>query len=184
MKMKHRPTLINALLTGLVVLLPSCYALQPKANTPQVVVNIQATSNSNVSGRVTFTPEKGNQVKVSGKIQGLTPGSHGFHVHEYGDCSASDGKSAGDHYNPKGKDHGDPAMNTHHAGDLGNIVADDTGVAYIERTFTHFKLKGHDSIVGRAIIVHAKADDLTSQPSGAAGARVGCGVIGLQAAAQ
>ena len=179
--MKRRP-LFNALLAGhTLFLLSSCYALHPEKETPQVAVHIQSASNSKVSGKVTFTPQNGGQVKVSGEIQGLTPGSHGFHVHEYGDCSANDGSSAGDHYNPKGKDHGDPAMNIHHAGDLGNIMADSTGVARIDSTFSHFKLKGHDSIVGRAVIVHDKADDLTSQPSGAAGKRIGCGVIAFQA---
>jgi superoxide dismutase, Cu-Zn family len=180
--MMKRRTLLKYLVTGHVLfLLSACYALQPEEEAPQVAVKIQSASGSQVGGTVTFTPEKWGKVNVSGEISGLTPGSHGFHVHEYGDCSASDGSSAGGHYNPKSKDHGSPEMAMHHAGDLGNIVADNNGVARINTTFDNFKLKGRDSIIGRAVVVHEKADDLTSQPSGAAGKRVGCGVIGFQA---
>lgn len=176
-------TFLNYLLAGhALLLLSACYAMHPQEEARQVAVNIQPISGSQVSGTVSFTPEKWGKVNVSGEIRGLTPGSHGFHVHEYGDCSASDGTSAGGHYNPKSKDHGAPEMAMHHAGDLGNIVADNNGVARISTTFDNFKLKGHHSIIGRAVIVHEKADDLTSQPSGAAGKRVGCGVIGFQAA--
>lgn len=183
--MKHR-TLLNYLLAGhMLLLLSACYTPHPEAETPHIAVKIQAASGSKVSGYITFTPEKQGKVKVKGEIKGLSPaGMHGFHVHEYGDCSASDGSSAGGHYNPKGKAHGAPEMSAHHAGDLGNIVSDADGVAHINSTFNHFQLKGHDSIVGRAIIVHEKADDLSSQPSGAAGKRIGCGVIAFHTAAQ
>lgn len=181
--MLKRQTLLKYLIGGHVLfLLSACYALQPEEDARQVAVKIQSTSGSQVSGSVAFIPEKWGKVRVSGEIRGLTPGSHGFHVHEYGDCSASDGSSAGGHYNPKSKDHGSPEMTSHHAGDLGNIVADNNGVARVDSTFDHLQLKGHHSIVGRAVIVHEKADDLTSQPSGAAGKRLGCGVIGIQAA--
>jgi Cu-Zn family superoxide dismutase len=100
-------------------------------------------------------------------------------VHELGDCTAPDGTSAGGHFNPEGMPHGAPADAQRHVGDLGNLTADDSGMAHYERTDDVIALSGDHSIVGRGIIVHAGADDLTSQPTGAAGARVACGVIGI-----
>jgi Cu-Zn family superoxide dismutase len=105
------------------------------------------------------------------------PGPHGFHIHEKGDCSAADASSAGGHFNPTGKPHGGPDSDARHAGDFGNIEADATGNARYSRTFSDLTLDGESSIIGKAIIVHQKADDLKTQPSGDAGGRIGCGVI-------
>jgi superoxide dismutase, Cu-Zn family len=137
---------------------------------------LKPTKGHTAEGDIRF--EKGaNQVKLTGTIKGLTPGKHGFHVHEKGDCSAPDGSSAGDHYNPTGDQHGAPTAARRHIGDLGNIVADPSGVAQIEMTYDHLPLEGMDSVIGRALVVHADPDDLSTQPSGKSGARVACGVI-------
>ena len=142
------------------------------------VVNLQPTQGNDVSGRVTFTPEPSG-VQVVADITGLSPGKHGFHVHENGDCSAPDASSAGGHYAPNNSPHGapdDPA-NQRHVGDLGNITADASGNAKYNRVDNIISLDGNNSIVGKAVIVHSGADDLKSQPSGDAGNRVACGVI-------
>jgi Cu-Zn family superoxide dismutase len=141
--------------------------------------HLTAASGSLVSGTLTLAPA-GNGVRVTGDIGGLAPGSsHGFHVHETGDCSAADASSAGGHFNPANTAHGKAGTRTHHAGDIDNIVADATGVAHVDTRIAGVSLGGApgDDILGRAIVVHAAPDDYRSQPSGNAGARVGCGVI-------
>ncbi|MCC6421203.1 MAG: superoxide dismutase family protein [Gemmataceae bacterium] len=135
-------------------------------------------SGSKVQGVVYFT-QKGNAMEVSGKISGLTPGLHGFHVHEFGDLTDEKGMSTGGHFDPEGAPHGGPKAEKRHVGDLGNILADKNGVATIKMTDKLLSLHGPHSIIGRGLIVHAKADDLKSQPSGDAGGRVGGGVIGI-----
>ena len=137
------------------------------------------TQGHDVKGTVTFT-KVDNGVRVVADITGLTPGEHGFHVHEKGDCSAPDGSSAGGHFNPTGMPHGGPDSEKHHIGDLGNLTADASGKATLDRVFTFLELSGTNSIVGCGLVVHQGADDLTSQPSGDAGARVACGVIELK----
>ena len=103
---------------------------------------------------------------------------HGLHIHELGDCRAPDASSAGGHFNPQGSEHGGPEDAIRHAGDLGNVRSDANGLAQSEITVTGISLgTGGDSIVGRSVIVHAKPDDLTSQPSGNAGPRIACGLI-------
>jgi Cu-Zn family superoxide dismutase len=156
----------------------------PKAADKSVsaTVTIAAASESKVAGTVTFTMS-GDSVNVAAKLSGLTPGDHGFHVHEKGDCSSPDAKSAGGHFNPVGVDHGAPDGEVHHSGDLGNIVAKEDGTAElsVDLPSSHLSLTADaaNNIVGRAVIVHGGADDMKSQPSGNAGPRVGCGVIAL-----
>lgn len=137
---------------------------------------IEPASGSDVRGTVSFDGEEGG-VRVRIDLIGLRPGSHGFHIHEKGDCSAPDASSAGEHFNPTEMPHGGPDAERRHAGDLGNVVADDSGKARVSRLDGQLSLEGPASIVGRAVVVHADPDDLASQPSGNAGARVGCGVI-------
>jgi Cu-Zn family superoxide dismutase len=137
-----------------------------------------ALSGSKVHGVIHFT-QKGDMVHVKGKITGLTPGLHGFHVHEYGDMTDDKGMSTGGHFDPDKKMHGGPKSKERHVGDLGNIKANDKGVAEIDMMDKLLSLHGPHSIIGRGLIVHAKADDLKSQPSGDAGGRVGGGVIGI-----
>lgn len=146
----------------------------------RAVAQMKPTEGNAVSGVVYFEPtEEG--VRVRATVMGLEPGSvHGFHIHEKGDCSAPDATSAGGHYAPEGNPHGLPPAENRHAGDMGNIVADDKGQAKVERTFDTFSLEGDHSVVGRAVIVHAQEDKGT-QPTGEAGARVTCGVIKQQA---
>lgn len=128
---------------------------------------------------VILLEEEGDQVRVRGKVWDLEPGEHGFHIHEYGDLSKRDGTSAGGHFNPEDTDHGGPEDEAHHAGDLGNITADDEGVAMVDETFDSSKFFQLHHVIGRSIVVHAAADDLESQPSGDAGPRVAVGVIGI-----
>ncbi len=152
---------------------------------PTAIAVVSATSGNTVSGWVLFErlDDEGN-FSISAEISGLEPNStHGFHIHEFGDQSKSDGTSAGGHYNPEGFDHalpGDPDVHHHrHAGDLGNLTADDQGVARFEGRFETFTINdGWNPILGRSIIIHALADN-GGQPTGNAGARIGIGVIGI-----
>jgi Cu-Zn family superoxide dismutase len=148
----------------------------PEVTKANVVLN--PTEGNNVRGVVTFT-QTGSSVKVVAHIEGLTPGKHGFHVHEFGDCSSKDGTSAGGHFNPAGAQHGAPEAAVRHAGDMGNIEADQSGVAHLEYVDPVAKLSGQGAIIGHGMIVHAKADDLKTQPTGNAGGRLACGVIGI-----
>lgn len=151
----------------------------------KAVAMINPTKDYDVQGKVVFTKvEEG--VKVHAELKNLTPGKHGFHVHAKGDCSAPDLSSAGPHFSPKNDPHGAPTdpPPKHHTGDMGNIMAKDSGKASMTQTFDFMTLSGKHSIVGQAVIVHAGADDLTSQPSGAAGPRIGCGVIKMSGAQQ
>ena len=141
------------------------------------VAELKPASGSEVSGTVTFT-EKDGKVEVAVDLKGLKPGDHGFHIHEKGDCSAPDAKSAGDHFNPDKKDHGAPGAPAHHAGDLGNLTVGEDGTVKTTTTVDFLSLAdGANSAVGKAVIVHEKADDLKSQPAGNAGARLACGVV-------
>jgi len=144
----------------------------------KAVAVLSSTKGNSVSGTVTFTKVDGG-VKVVADVTGLTPGLHGFHIHEFGDCSAPDATSAGGHFNPHHMEHGGPDATSHHAGDLGNLEADASGKAHYELMDKTLSLDGADSIVGRGVIVHEKADDMKTQPTGNAGARVACGAIGV-----
>ena len=147
-------------------------------NPTKAVCVVHPTKGHNAHGIVTFTKVK-NGVKVVADIQGLKLGSHGFHIHEYGDCSSLDGTSAGGHFNPEGVNHGGPMDKIRHIGDMGNITADANGKAHFEWTDNLLSFWGPHSIIGRGLIVHVGTDDLHSQPTGAAGPRAGCGVIGI-----
>ena len=129
------------------------------------------------SGFVKFE-QLDKKVKVTVEAKGLSAGKHGFHVHQYGDCSSADGKSAGGHFVGTGEEHAAPEAEVRHAGDLGNIIADNNSEVKVSFDDRKISLKGENSIIGRSVIIHAAPDDLASQPSGAAGNRVACGVIG------
>jgi len=152
--------------------------IEESSDMTNAVCVLNPTEGNKVSGIVTFTKTDGG-IKIVANFEGLTPGNHGFHIHEFGDCSRLDGKSAGGHFNPDGKKHGAPNSEERHVGDLGNLLANEDGKAYYEMIDSYISFSGSHSIIGRAIIVHAGEDDLKSQPTGAAGARVACGVIGL-----
>lgn len=139
---------------------------------------VRPTKHGEVEGSVTFSAaEDGREMHVAVELEGLEPGLHGFHVHEVGDCSADDASSAGGHFNPNDTLHGSPDAAEHHAGDMGNIVADDNGRVVAELTFRGLSLSGPASILQKAIVIHSDKDDLGSQPAGNAGSRIGCGVI-------
>lgn len=157
----------------------SVMAAPPPAIKSAIAV-IHPTEGNSTKGIIRFTTVDGG-VKIVGDVEGLEPNSkHGFHIHQYGDCSAANGKSAGGHYNPESVKHAGPDTMERHAGDLGNLQADANGKAHYEMTAKNITINGAKSpILGRGIIIHAKADDLTSQPTGAAGPRIGCGTIGI-----
>lgn len=133
------------------------------------------TKGNKAVGQVDFTVVEGG-VLIVADFDGLSPGKHGFHIHEFGDCSAPDASSAGGHFNPMKQKHGAPNDKERHVGDMGNLEADADGHAHYERIDTVIKLSGESNVIGRAVIVHEKEDDF-SQPVGNAGTRLACGVI-------
>lgn len=158
----------------------ACLLVLPELAASQIVqraqASIQPARRQTVQGTVTFTQVDGG-VEVVAELEGLTPGQHGFHIHEKGDCNLPDFTTAGGHFNPHHEAHGGPDSAHRHVGDLGNIEADSTGKAHYKRVDTLIKLNGDDSIIGRALIIHAAPDDYTTQPTGNAGGRIGCGLI-------
>lgn len=159
------------------VLAVAAAALAAPAPVTKAVAVLSPLGGSGVSGTVTFSKAEGG-VKVSAKVAGLKPGAHGFHVHEFGDCSAADGTSAGGHFNPSAEPHAGPQDAQRHAGDMGNITAAGDGSASVEYTDARASLDGATSILGRGVIVHANPDDMKTQPTGNAGGRLACGVVG------
>lgn len=167
-----------------ILILSLLIACQPETKHSETVPNpsfnkavavVSPIGDSGVSGTVKFEKTDAG-VSVTAVFSGLEEGNHGFHIHQYGDCTASDGTSAGGHFNPGDNEHSSPEATNRHMGDMGNIKANSNGEAslyYVDKAITM------DQIIGRGIIVHAGEDDLTSQPSGAAGARIACGVIGI-----
>ncbi|MCC7147109.1 MAG: superoxide dismutase family protein [Phycisphaeraceae bacterium] len=143
------------------------------------VAVLTPTEGSTVHGVVHFDQEK-DSLRIVAEIQGLTPNQkHGFHIHEFGDLTSTDGSCAGGHYNPQDQPHGMPDAPQHHAGDLGNLQADDQGKAHLELTVTDLTVAGRiNPILGRGLVIHAQPDD-GSQPTGNAGARLAVGVIGI-----
>lgn len=166
--------------SGFAVLLVA--AVAASQGTPSEIkhacAELHPTAGSRVEGTIRFEKE-GDVVEVTGRITGLSPGMHGFHIHTFGDCCVPDASSAGHHFNPTHQDHGGPNAQNRHAGDLGNLEAGADGVVNFKLTDPVISLTGQDSIVGRAVIVHANADDLKSQPAGESGSRLACGVIGI-----
>ena len=149
--------------------------------TPSKASATQPT-NGQAKGTITFH-EMGGKVHITGEISGLKPNAkHAIHIHEKGDLTAPDLTSAGGHYNPEKHPHGGPTTSKSiHAGDLGNLQADDKGVAKMDLTVDNITLGGaKNDVLGKPVIIHAKEDDLKSQPSGAAGDRIGGGLIEMK----
>jgi len=137
------------------------------------------TQDNLANGSLEIVPEGGG-VLITGSVAGLKPSmDHGFHIHEKGDCSSPDASSAGEHFNPTSQPHGNPVTPPHHAGDMTNLRADEQGNAVVDVRVEGVTLGdgGPNDVAGRAVIVHAQADDYMSQPSGNSGGRIACGVI-------
>lgn len=140
------------------------------------VAYIRPVKGNKVKGKVSFKQvEEG--IQIIADFDGLTPGKHGFHVHEYGNCGGTDASSAGAHFDIGHHKHGSPDSLERHVGDLGNVEADANGHAHYERVDKVIALSGRNSILGRSIIIHADEDDFHSQPAGASGAKIACGII-------
>lgn len=145
----------------------------------ELVSVLNPTAGNDVTGVVRFS-ETDDGVRIVAEVNGLEPNStHGFHIHQYGDCSAEDGTSAGGHFNPQDTPHAGPESDERHVGDLGNITVNEDGVAELEYVDPMLSFSGQNNILGRGVIVHAGEDDLESQPTGDAGSRLSCGVIGV-----
>jgi Cu-Zn family superoxide dismutase len=185
----QRKFVFMLVLSGL-VLLPACGPKEEApAPAPEVVVEeavalaavavLKPRADNDASGTITFTEVDGG-VEVVADIARVSPGLHGIHLHEMGDCSAEDFTSTGGHFNPTDAPHGGPNDAVRHAGDFGNIEvgADGTGrLRLITDMLT--VADGPNTVVGRAVILHEGEDDLESQPTGAAGGRLACGVVRL-----
>ena len=174
------------LLVSISILLMGCERARqqtgvlPTVPAKQANAMIGPSNDSGVTGIAVFT-QNGDQITLTAEIQGASAGLHAIHIHAYGDCSAPDGTSAGGHWNPTGVAHGKWGVGEFHLGDIGNITVGEDGTGRITLTTDLWEIgTGSDvDVVGKGIIVHAGADDFTSQPSGAAGARIGCGIIVL-----
>jgi Cu-Zn family superoxide dismutase len=146
----------------------------------KLVINLSPKSDSKVEGIVTFK-EKAGIVSMTAKLTGLTEGEHAIHIHEKADCSSPDGKSSGGHWNPTGQPHGKWNSGTgYHKGDIGNFKVAADGEGIVTLATDEWCIGCGDEtkdITGKAVVVHQGTDDFTSQPSGAAGARVSCAGI-------
>ena len=145
---------------------------------PTALAIIESRSGSTVTGKVVFTQLSSGQTRAEIWIQGAAPGNHGIHIHDKGDCSAPDAASAGGHFNAAGNPHAAPTDPKRHNGDFGNIEIGADGKGHTVITTDMLTVTpGPNSVVGRSVVFHEKADDLTTQPTGNSGARFGCGVV-------
>ncbi len=145
--------------------------------TKAVALLTATKTGTGVKGRVTFTQD-GSTIHVHAEISGLTPGEHGFHIHEFGVWS-EDGMASGGHFNPAMAPHAGREKSKRHVGDLGNINANANGNATLDVDDHMLSFHGPHSIIGRGLVVHEKVDDLKTQPTGNAGGRLAVGVIGV-----
>ncbi len=142
-------------------------------------VELAPTQGHSATGTLSLIPD-GTGVRLSGSMQGLPPdGEFGFHIHEKGDCSAPDASSAGAHFNPENAPHGNPGGSAHHAGDMLNLKSDAQGMGTVDALANGVTLATGqpNDVLGKAVVLHAKPDDYTTQPSGNSGDRIACGVI-------
>ncbi len=168
------PVLLLAMIFSLLNISCAHYFSRHKKHKKNSMALISPVHNSKVKGWVHFRKMEHGRVLVTAKISGLTPNKkHGFHIHQYGDCREN-GRYAGPHLNPYDGEHGSLDSEERHAGDMGNLMADSSGVASYKEVVDICLRK----LGGRSIIVHAGEDDLMTQPSGNAGPYIGCGVIG------
>jgi Cu-Zn family superoxide dismutase len=139
---------------------------------------IEPRSGSEVAGSAIFIHE-GRQVTLQISLEHAPAGEHAVHIHEFGDCSAADGSSAGGHWNPTQHAHGKWGEAPFHLGDIGNVVvgADGTGTLMLTTDRWSMGDGAVGDVLGKAVIIHAAPDDFATQPTGNAGGRIGCGVI-------
>lgn len=154
-----------------------------QGGTPAATATLEPRSGSSMGGQGTFTRD-GNRVVLVLDVTGVPAGTHAVHLHEKGDCSAPDASSAGPHWNPTEEPHGEWASTPHHLGDVGNLEVDEGGKGTLRLSTDRWEVGtgGAHDIVGKALVVHATRDDFVSQPAGAAGGRIGCGVVTATAA--
>ena len=144
------------------------------------ISDISPASGSDITGKVTFVEYSDGMVTMIADISGISEGEHGIHIHAVGDCSAEDASSAGGHWNPTNEDHGMWGSDAFHRGGIGNISIDSKGNGILSFRTDLWCISCNDdtkNILGKSMIIHQGADDFVSQPSGAAGARIGCGII-------
>lgn len=156
-----------------------CKTKDETATSKKLNIKLEPKSGSTVSGDVTFT-QKNGKVYLVAKMTGLKPGVHAIHIHEKSDCSAADGSSTGGHWNPTFKKHGKWGEGEYHKGDIGNFPVGDNGEGTVIFETDQWCIGCGDNtkdILGKGLIVHHDPDDMTSQPSGNAGARVACSAI-------
>jgi Cu-Zn family superoxide dismutase len=159
---------------GTVAAAPTPAPAAPEPVTPTAATaTLESRSNTNVTGTARVTPG-GSGVIVMVDVSGATPGEHGVHIHDKGDCSAPDATSAGPHYNPKAMHHGGLSTPERHAGDLGNMQVDSNGKGLLVVAVPDLTM---DQVIGRSVLVHATKDDLQTDPAGNSGARIACGTL-------
>jgi Cu-Zn family superoxide dismutase len=162
-----------ALLSVALLVVISCAHTKP----PMAMAMLQPSTGATAHGSVHFTQLADSTVDVEADLTGVPPGVHGFHVHDKGDCG-DNGMAAGGHFNPSSMPHGAPDAVSHHSGDFGNVTADDKGEVHARfNTHSITVAPGTTSVIGHAVILHANPDDLTTQPTGNAGARIACGLV-------
>jgi Cu-Zn family superoxide dismutase len=177
--MKRFGIFASAAVAGTALIASTSLAAPPDAApAPSAKTTIESRSGSKVTGKAVFTELPSGGVKTEVWIENATPGTHGLHLHEKGDCSAPDASSAGAHFNAAGNPHAGPADKARHNGDFGNIEIGADGKGHLEITSDLLTVKpGPNSVVGKSVVFHEKTDDLKTQPTGNAGGRFGCGVI-------
>lgn len=154
----------------------------PPTENVMAQARLAPASGSSAEGTLRFVKAEGGLI-VTGSFSGVKPpGLHGLHIHENGNCSSKDASSAGDHFNPAGREHGAPNAQVTHLGDLGNIQISQEGTGQLhvflkDESHLNENVGGWDVIIGKAVILHEKADDFQTQPSGNSGNRISCGVI-------
>ena len=168
---------------SIIGLLVSCTSNKTNESPKEIMAKCQINSanGSSVYGEVKFV-QINNKVSINVEVKGLSYGLHAIHIHEFGDCSSFDAKSAGGHWNPNNKNHGEWGSGSHHMGDIANLFADSSGISSLKFETDLWCLdckEESNNIIGKSIIIHQGLDDFHSQPSGNAGKRIGCGIISL-----
>jgi Cu-Zn family superoxide dismutase len=141
--------------------------------------HIAPIAGNGLSGHARFEKGMLGRVTLTVNVRDLPEGTYAVHIHERGDCSSPDGMSAGEHWNPNHDVHGKYDADTRHLGDLDNLKVDMTGRGKLEVTSREWTIgtNSFGDVLGKAIIIHEREDDFTTQPSGNSGAPIACGVI-------